>query len=68
MTPIVKTPPTLSCDEERVIYTAIEAWTMSVDGLLSVTKYDMTTLLTHVAMLEINGHIRMNEMGRYLPS
>jgi DNA processing protein len=25
MTPIVKTPPTLSCDEERVIYTAIEA-------------------------------------------
>lgn len=65
MTPIVKTPPIFSCEEERIIYEAIEWGHHSVDHLLTETNYDMTTLLTHIAMLEIAEHIRMDEMGRY---
>ncbi len=65
MTPVVRVAPILDSDEKRSIYSAIESGSHTVDTLLNSTGYDMTTLLTDIAMLEIDGHIRMDEMGRY---
>jgi len=65
MTPIVKTPPTFSNDTEKCIYEAIEWGDTSIDSLLRSTHLEMTDLLTNIAMLEINGHVTIDEMGRY---
>lgn len=66
MTPIVKTPPVFSNDTEKSIYEAIEWGNTSIDMLLTETWLEMTELLTSIAMLEIGGHITLDEMGRYL--
>ncbi len=65
MTPIVNTPPIFSNESEKVIYEAIEAWGNTVDSLLQATNIEMTDLLTSIAMLEIEGYVTMDEMGRY---
>lgn len=65
MTPIVKTPPTFSTEVEKVLYENIEKWYSSIDELLRETQLDMTDILTTLAMLEIAGHVNMDEMGRY---
>lgn len=65
MTPIVKVTPIFSNDDEKQVYEAIESGNNTVDTLLSATEKEMTDLLTAVAMLEIAGHVRMDEMGRY---
>lgn len=65
MTPIVKLKPLFETDEQRKIYEKIEWWSHTIDELLRDTEYDMTDLLTQIAMLEIAGYIIMDEMGRY---
>ena len=65
MTPIVKSPPIFSNDTEKSIYEAIEWSNTSIDILLTKTWLEMTELLTNIAMLEIAGHITLDEMGRY---
>lgn len=65
MTPIIDTKPKPTNPEESRIYEAIIWWSHSVDELLRETGFDMTDLITHIAMLEIAWHIRMDEMGRY---
>jgi DNA processing protein len=65
MTPIVKISPVFTDEKESLVYEYIEKWSTTVDILLRETDLDMTELLMTIAMLEIGGHIRMDEMGRY---
>jgi DNA processing protein len=65
MTPVVKVPPLFTDDRERLLYEAIDKWVDRVDALASEVDMEMTDLLIALSMLEISGHVRMDEMGRY---
>jgi DNA processing protein len=65
MTPVIRVPPILANDAEKLVYASIEQWSHTVDTLLADTSMDMTDLLMTIAMLEIGGHVTMDEMGRY---
>lgn len=65
MTPIVKVAPTFSNETEKKIYEAIEWGYQTVDTLLTHTQFEMTDLLTTIAMLEISGYVTLSQMGKY---
>jgi DNA processing protein len=65
MTPIVKITPIFTDERERIVYEAIERWISQVDDLGIETKLDTSDLLITLSMLEISGHVRMDEMGKY---
>ena len=66
MTPIVKIPPTFENDIEKILYEAIENGKNSVDTLMYMTELSMTDILTNLAMMEIRGHITLDQMGKYM--
>ncbi|GAB0174818.1 MAG: DNA-processing protein DprA [Candidatus Altimarinota bacterium] len=65
MSPIVKAPPVFSNDIEKQIYEAIMNGFTSIDELLGETGLDTILLLSHTSLLEVQGHIKLDEMGRY---
>ncbi len=65
MTPVVRPSPIFENETEKLIYEAIESSIYRVDELSRTTGLEMTDILTTLAMLEISGHITMDEMGRY---
>ena len=65
LTPIIKTSPQFSHELEKIIYDAIESWYSTIDDLLKHTNIEMTELLTHIAMIEIEWHITLDTMGKY---
>ena len=65
MTPVVNVRPILSNEEEKRIYEAIEKSINRVDDISRNTELSISDTLTTLAMLEINWHINMDEMGRY---
>lgn len=65
MTPIIKTSPTFSNEEEKNIYEAIENKIQQVDDIIKHTGLSMTDVLMNLTMLEISGNIKLDEMGRY---
>ena len=66
MTPIVKIPPTFENDIEKILYEAIENGKNSVDTLMHTTELSMTDILTNLAMMEIQGYITLDQMGKYM--
>ena len=66
MTPIVKIPPTFENDIEKILYESIENGKNSVDTLMHTTELSMTDILTNLAMMEIRGHITLDQMGKYM--
>ncbi len=65
MTPIIKIPPQFSDENEKSIYESIENWLQTVDEIVKQTGMDMSDILIGLAMLEINGYIKLSEMWRY---
>lgn len=65
MTPLIKSAPIFSNNTEKEIYEAILKGFGSVDDILRETGLDTVLLLTHATLLEIHGHIKLDEMGRY---
>lgn len=65
MTPVVRVAPIFENEREKTIYDAVENSVNRVDDLSQYTWLEMTDILTTLAMLEINGFITIDEMGRY---
>ena len=65
MTPVVKVPPIFTNALEKKVYEAIESGMSQVDDISRMSDLPMTDTLMTLTMLEIGGHISMDEMGRY---
>lgn len=65
MTAIIREAPVFEDAMEQKIYEWILWWHLTVDDISKYTKYEMSDLLIHLSMLEINGHISMDVMGKY---
>ena len=62
MTPVVKIAPIFTDGNEKQVYETIESSINRVDDISRTTGLEMTDVLTTLAMLEISGHITMDEM------
>jgi predicted Rossmann fold nucleotide-binding protein DprA/Smf involved in DNA uptake len=65
MTPMIKSDPVFWGEWEKSIYEAIEKGISHVDDISKAVSLPMSDTLIHLSMLEINGYVRMDEMGRY---
>ena len=65
MTPVVKVPPVFTSTIEKKVYESIESGMSRVDEISRASDLPMTDTLMTLTMLEIGGHISMDEMGRY---
>ena len=65
MTPVVRVPPVFTNALEKKVYEAIESGMNQVDDISRMSDLPMTDTLMTLTMLEIGGHISMDEMGRY---
>ncbi len=65
MTPIIKPVPIFQNEQEKIIYESIKIGKNTIDELLHATGIDMIQLLTHTSLLEIHGHIAIDQMGKY---
>lgn len=62
MTPIIKELPKFENKKEENIYKAILEGAKSVESISKSTEYEMSDLLISLSMLEIDGHIFLDEM------
>lgn len=65
MTPIIKELPKFENKKEENIYKAILEGAKSVESISKSTEYEMSDLLISLSMLEIDGHIFLDEMWKY---
>ncbi len=65
MTPIIKERPKFENEKEKAIYQSIVDGHKTTDEISKNTLYVMSDILITLSMLEINGHIRLDEMGKY---
>lgn len=65
MTPVIKESPKFDNEEEKEIYEAILNGHKDVENISKNTRYEISDLLIHLSMLEINGYITLDEMGKY---
>lgn len=65
MTPIVKVAPIFTHEKEKIVYESVERGMSSVDDIARETDLGMSDLLITLSMLEILGHISIDEMGKY---
>ena len=65
MSPIIKKSLTFWNEYEKYVYEKIELWFHTIDELVSSTGYELTDISWYLAMLEINGVISIDEIGKY---
>lgn len=65
MTPIIREIPKFEDEKEKAIYQSIIDGYKTTDEISKNTEYIMTDVLITLSMLEINGYINLDEMGKY---
>ena len=52
-------------EKEKIIYTTISEWNNTPDSIWENTEYDIWEIIMTLSLLEMNGHIRLGNGGRY---